>query len=112
MSFILLLLNVFFLLTDAIAYSRAFYGQGTVPVLLDDVRCTGTESRLIDCPRAATENCVHSKDAALSCTTSNELANDFMFCLWCMVELNHCTILECCAIEWTLVQHFTQHYLL
>ena len=62
-----------FLLSDAIAYSRAFYGQGTVPILLDDVRCTNTESRLIDCPYTAIDNCVHSEDAAVSCTTSNEL---------------------------------------
>ena len=60
---------------DAIAYSRAFYGQGTVPILLDDVRCTNTESRLIDCPYTAIDNCVHSEDAAVSCTTSKELAS-------------------------------------
>ena len=58
------------LFSDAIAYTSAYYGQGTVPVLLDDVRCIGTESRLIDCPHAAIDNCVHSQDAALSCTTS------------------------------------------
>ena len=62
-----------FLFSDAIAYSRAFYGRGTVPILLDDVRCTNTESRLIDCPYTAIDNCVHSEDAAVSCTTSNEL---------------------------------------
>ena len=65
-----------FVLSDAVAYSNAFYGQGTVPVLLDDVRCIGTESRLIDCPYTANDNCTHSQDAAISCTTSNELAND------------------------------------
>ena len=64
-----------FVFSDAVAYSNAFYGQGTVPILLDDVRCTGTESRLIDCPYTAIDNCVHSEDAAVSCTTSKELAN-------------------------------------
>ena len=63
-------------LSDAVAYSNAFYGQGTVPVLLDDVRCIGTESRLLDCPYTTKDNCTHSQDAAISCTTSNELAND------------------------------------
>ena len=60
------------LFSGAIAYSRAFYGQGTVPILLDDVRCTGTENGLIDCPYTAIDNCVHSEDAAISCTTSNK----------------------------------------
>ena len=59
------------LLSDAIAYSRAYFGQGTVPILLDDVRCTNTESRLIDCSYTAIDNCAHSEDAAISCTTSN-----------------------------------------
>ena len=66
----------FSLTSDANARSRAFYGQGTVPILLDDVRCTNTESRLIDCPYTAIDNCVHSEDAAISCTTSKELANN------------------------------------
>ena len=57
---------------DAIAYRHAYYGQGTVPILLDDVRCTNTESRLIDCPYTSIDNCVHSEDAAVSCTTSNK----------------------------------------
>ena len=63
------LLSILF--SDAIAYSSAYYGQGTVPILLDDVRCTNTESRLIDCPYTAIDNCAHYEDAALSCTTSN-----------------------------------------
>ena len=67
--------SINFLFSDATAYSRAFYGQGTVPILLDDLRCTGTESRLIDCPYTAIDNCVHSEDAAVSCTTSIELTN-------------------------------------
>ena len=64
-----------FLHLDAVAYSRAFYGQGTVPILLDDVRCTNTESRLIDCPYTAIDNCAHSEDAAISCTTGNVYAS-------------------------------------
>ena len=70
-EFILFCYNALFcLFSDVIAYASAYYGQGTVPVLLDDLRCTNTESRLIDCPHAAIDNCVHSQDAALSCTTS------------------------------------------
>ena len=64
------ILCFFFDFSDAIAHSNAFYGQGTVPILLNLVRCTGTESRLIDCPYTAINNCTHSQDAAISCTSS------------------------------------------
>ena len=64
-----------FLHSDAVARLRAFYGQGTVPILLDDLRCTGTESRLIDCPYTAIDNCVHSEDAAIDCTASKVYAS-------------------------------------
>ena len=36
-------------------------------ILLDDVRCTGTEERLIDCP-VGQYNCTHSEDAGVICT--------------------------------------------
>ena len=52
---------------NAIARSFAFFGQGTDPIVLDDVRCTGTERRLIDCPYTATHNCNHFEDAGVTC---------------------------------------------
>ena len=52
---------------NATARSFAFFGQGTDPIVLDDVRCTGTESRLIDCPYTAIDNCNHFEDAGVTC---------------------------------------------
>ena len=55
--------------TDSIAYSNAFYGQGTGSIWLDNVQCTGTESRLYDCPASTigSHNCGHSDDAGVNC---------------------------------------------
>ncbi|XP_052271847.1 deleted in malignant brain tumors 1 protein-like [Dreissena polymorpha] len=55
-------------LTTAAAKNGATYGQGTGQILLDDVRCNGTESSLSYC-RAnwGTHNCVHSEDAGVDC---------------------------------------------
>ncbi len=41
---------------------------------LDDIRCSGTESRLIDCPAntIGDENCSHYEDVALICTDTSK----------------------------------------
>ena len=51
------------------AVSFAAYGQGTGPILLDDVACTGTETRLIECRASpiTVHNCVHFEDASVRC---------------------------------------------
>ena len=55
--------------TGAQAVSFAAYGQGTGPILLDDVACTGTEARLIECRASpiTIHNCVHFEDASVRC---------------------------------------------
>ena len=74
------------IILGAIARTNAYFGQGSVPILLDDLRCTNTESRLIDCPYTAIDNCVHSEDAGVTCTTSNELTNDTCLHTWVMQD--------------------------
>ena len=55
----------------------AHYGQGAGPILLDNVKCVGTESRLEDCPHRSwgQHNCDHSEDAGVVCQNTLRLIN-------------------------------------
>ena len=35
---------------------------------MDDVQCTGSEQRLINCPHNAIDNCGHYEDAGVACS--------------------------------------------
>ena len=48
---------------------REGYG---LPILLDDLRCTGTESRLVDCGHTSEHNCVHYEDVSVQCHAAAE----------------------------------------
>ena len=51
------------------ALSSAFFGEGTGPILLDDLKCVGTEDRLADCSHSGigNDNCEHFEDAGVRC---------------------------------------------
>ncbi len=53
----------------ATARTGAFFGQGTGPIFFDETRCSGNESKLVDCPSSAVgvHNCLHAEDAAVIC---------------------------------------------
>ena len=46
------------------------FGEGSGPILLDDVKCMGEEANLLSCPQLPSgvgHNCRHSEDAAVRC---------------------------------------------
>ena len=65
--FVVTLFRLFY--TDSSAYSSAHFGQNSAIIIaLDDVACTVSESRLIDCPYDSnTADCTHSEDAGVQC---------------------------------------------
>ena len=51
-----------------VTFGVSEFGGGTLPILLDDVGCNGTETDLLNCSRAIEEsNCAHYEDAGVIC---------------------------------------------
>ena len=59
------------------ASSRAFYGQGSGRIWLDNVNCVGTELAIEDCSHSGwgVENCNYGQDASVQCSASNGSLN-------------------------------------
>ena len=61
--------NELYTIAGAMARSFAHFGQGSGPITLDNVQCTGTETTLVSCTHGGigTHNCGHSEDASVIC---------------------------------------------
>ena len=66
-------LIIFFNPLGSVAITSGFT-NGVGIIWLDDVRCVGTETRLIDCPASAlgTHNCGHIEDAGVRCAACTQ----------------------------------------
>ena len=53
--------------TGAAAVTSAYFGQGTGPIHLDNVHCTGSEVNLLRCSHSTIDNCGHHEDAGVRC---------------------------------------------
>lgn len=60
-------MNIHPMSAGAQALTQAAFGQGTGPIHIDNVRCTGTELNLLDCTHLTVDNCVHAEDAGIRC---------------------------------------------
>ena len=56
-------------LSGAVGLRKAFFDEGTGPILLDNVHCVGNERSLLSCPHngIGRHNCIHLEDASVIC---------------------------------------------
>ena len=59
---------------------NAFYGEGSGPVFLSNLNCTGPELKILECPNDyyAAQNCRHYKDAGVQCLGRQFLQHSFL----------------------------------
>ena len=71
------------LFTDAVAHSRSVFGRApsSLPIHLDEVGCTGAESRLVNCTHAARHDCSHIEDAGVQCNATRENVDNICKCM-------------------------------
>ncbi|XP_067352713.1 deleted in malignant brain tumors 1 protein-like [Channa argus] len=64
------------------ALQSAQFGQGTGPIWLDGVSCTGNESKLTECslPEFGSHNCGHQEDASVVCEYQHPLQAIQLIC--------------------------------
>ena len=77
-------------LLGSMARQRAFFGQGTGPILLDDVMCSGNESTLEDCTHLLRHNCAHSEDAGVVCIGKLAECKEKYYLAAICLQINFC----------------------
>lgn len=87
-----------------VATAVSLFGGGEGPIVLDDVYCNGTESRLTDCPAHRTSNCIHREDAGVICYANGKYrltCNTGYKMNQCIIEF-HKLCMHCMRILYTL----------
>ena len=62
------------------------YGNGTGPIWLDNVHCTGTETHIFDCHHGgwASHNCGHDEDVSIRCAADGNVHCLMVFNMLCL----------------------------
>ena len=78
----------------AVGIDVAIFGQGTGPILLDNVHCTGTETTLLSCPNngVGIHNCQHTEDAGVRCLGKKNLRK-IIFVHICVLPTKICMVM-------------------
>ena len=58
------------MITDARTFTDGRFGAGSGITNLGSLQCSGSESRLFDCPRGSTSGCSQQSAAGLACAPS------------------------------------------
>ena len=74
---------------DAIGRQGAPFGEGQGPILMDDLRCTGNERRLVNCTHLSDHNCGHHEDAGVICQQNSMILKLFV-CALLIIILHTC----------------------
>ena len=83
-------------ISDVSSYSNAHFGQGSGPILLKNVGCTGSESNLTNCthdPIGEVGNCTHEDDAGVMCYNCKHILSDIV-CHLCIYILYASTFIR------------------
>lgn len=59
------------------AHTWALFGEGSVPILMYQVNCKGSESSISDCSHTGfgSNNCLHNQDAGVVCSGMKIIAS-------------------------------------
>ena len=62
----------------ALSVSNSAYGGGSGPILLDDLKCTGTEQNILQCGNKGfyINNCDHTEDVGVVCNSGKSVRNN------------------------------------
>ena len=71
---LLIVISLVTILLDATPRLSAYFGAGSGSILRQYLRCTGTESRLVDCS-SGSSSCTHIEDAGVTCLPTGKIVS-------------------------------------